>query len=80
MQGKRNIFEMLSILSYVFEHANHRSLVNLITFKDLKYNIILFICAHMAQNPHFGFGCKLCVIGDMQPGKYIYRNFIELKS
>ena len=62
---------MLSNLSYVFEHANHRSLVNLITFKDLKYNVILLIYAHMAQNPHFGFGGKMCLMGDIQPGTYI---------
>ena len=68
MQGKRNIFEMLSILCYVFQDANHRSSVRIFTFKILKYNIILLICAHMAQNPHFGFGGEMCLMGDIQPG------------
>ena len=46
------------------------SVRNLHDFKDLKYHIIILICAHMAQNSYFPVSCKMCLMGDIQAGIY----------
>ena len=43
-------------------------------FKDLKYQNIILMCGHMAQNPYFPAPCKMCLMGDIQVGIYFSKS------
>ena len=39
-------------------------------FKDSKCNNIFLVCAHMARNPYFPVGRKICLMGDRKVRVY----------
>ena len=48
----------------------NQGVTDLHCFKDSKYNNIFLICAHMARNPYFPVGCKMCLMGDIKVRVY----------